>query len=62
MIVPAVMTNASNVQARELDLVDFDAWRTALSASSQGSVYGLPEYLEALSEATGGRSGSSACF
>lgn len=46
---------SSDVQVRELGEGDFDAWRSVLARSPQGSVYGLPEYLAALCEATGAR-------
>ena len=40
---------------RELGEGDLDAWRAVLARSPQGGVYGLPEYLAALCEATGAR-------
>jgi hypothetical protein len=45
----------SDVHVRELGEGDFDAWRAVLARSPQGGVYGLPEYLAALCEATGAR-------
>jgi len=46
---------SSDVHVRELGEGDFDAWRAVLARSPQGGVYGLPEYLAALCEATGAR-------
>jgi hypothetical protein len=46
---------SSEVQVRELGEGDLDAWRAVLARSPQGSPYGLPEYLEALCDATGAR-------
>jgi hypothetical protein len=50
---PVPVARTSPVRARELGQADFDAWRAVLSRSAQGSVYGRPEYLAALCEATG---------
>jgi hypothetical protein len=45
---------SQNVHARELREPEFDAWSALLGRSAQGSAYARPEYLDALSEATGG--------
>lgn len=43
------------LQVRELTQGDFPAWQALVNASPQGSVYSLPEYLDVLCDATGGR-------
>lgn len=56
MTSPVASNATSEVFARELGEVDFGAWRAMLEHSPQGSVYALPEYLDALCEATGATS------
>jgi hypothetical protein len=46
---------SSSVLARELREAEFATWTALLGRSAQGSVYGHPEYLSALCEATGAR-------
>jgi hypothetical protein len=53
MTLPRLAARTSNVRARELREADFDAWCALLGRSPQGGVYGRPEYLAALCEATG---------
>jgi len=53
MNVPGPAGRSSNVHARELRDADFEAWCAVLGRSPQGGVYGRPEYLDALCEATG---------
>ncbi|MGN6653792.1 MAG: hypothetical protein ACTHJ9_00450, partial [Rhodanobacter sp.] len=40
---------------RVLDPADYPRWSAAVAASPDGSVYSLPDYLDALCSATGGR-------
>ncbi|MGH6624619.1 MAG: GNAT family N-acetyltransferase, partial [Burkholderiaceae bacterium] len=47
----ASTTATDRVRVRELGASEFDAWRGMVAASEQGSVYALPEYLEALCRA-----------
>ena len=53
MTMPRPAARTSNVRACELREADFDAWCALLGRSPQGGVYGRPEYLAALCEATG---------
>jgi hypothetical protein len=50
---PVPVARTSPVRARELREDDLDAWCAVLGRSAQGSVYGRPEYLAALCDATG---------
>jgi len=50
---PCLAEQSSNVRSRELREADLDAWCALLGRSPQGGVYGRPEYLAALCEATG---------
>jgi len=47
-------SSANRVHARELEPGEHTAWRRLVAASTQGSVYALPEYLSALCAAAGG--------
>jgi hypothetical protein len=47
------VARSSSVHARELRDSELDAWCAVLGRSAQGSVYGRPDYLAALCEATG---------
>jgi len=44
-----------HTHARELRETEYDPWRQLVATSDQGSTYALPEYLDALCEATGAR-------
>jgi hypothetical protein len=46
---------SGRVEVRELTAGDYPAWGRLVAASPDGSVYGLPQYLEALCAAAGGR-------
>ena len=50
---PPATAPAQRVLARDLERKEHDEWRAIVSASPHGSVYALPEYLEALCRATG---------
>jgi hypothetical protein len=52
MTAPGPAARPSNVHARELRESEFEAWCALLGRSPQGGVYGRPEYLAALCEAT----------
>jgi hypothetical protein len=52
MTMPDPAARPSNVHARELREIEFDAWCGLLGRSQQGGAYGRPEYLAALCQAT----------
>lgn len=45
---------SSAITTRFLGEADYDAWKALVSQSAEGSPYYLPEYLDALCQATGG--------
>lgn len=43
------------LKTRVLEPRDYDAWNRLVASSAEGSVYSMPEYLDALCSSTGGR-------
>jgi hypothetical protein len=51
----AAASSVARVATRDLSPSEYDEWSSLVAASAHGSVYALPQYLEALCRATGAK-------
>jgi hypothetical protein len=45
----------TDIEVRRVEPSEYPEWRKVLASSNEGSAYQMPEYLEALADATGGK-------